>query len=440
MKKSTKIMFVLLLFVAIGTRAAMAELPPDLPYTDHLPTLPAFAAFKSDDSNSADPDQIRPAEKLIDKNPVSHLVAAYARLFGSALSVSRISQNRYWSGLMDSGNSAVAATTGIIGDTVDDLARTIDVARAHEKGFVYNPAILQCTGALPVTGAQYLGGLAAVTQLKHTWLQLNQRTYGMPYTLNKTFFGGDAVITSPDGFQWESLQDVACVPVLQPETETQFDFEKKFSCIIDKASTAQLGTQTRQLILSYSAFKENCLGAVRFVTECAGGKISQTPNLDVGGRLSPTQEAKFRYKDAAIMSAYDEIFRAFEALDQALAQAQKADSRLTAQQFIQGQAPLLAQVEKSLKQASQLIEKNYPQAVTGDFVYRGGVHIQEHWLRYVVDIWPNELKDLKDFDRFSDFLFWIVQKASTDFPAVAETTVEGACQQLRSECDAGGEQ
>lgn len=442
-KKSIKTVIVSLAVSTLIQSALAAQVPADHSYSEHIPSLHAFSQAMKDENTNKDEDEKKTnepqepyaPEKTIDKNPITGIPVAFGRVLVAFFDLSRIGRKEYWKKLNQTFNAAVAHTVGVVGDTAEDIEHSIAVHKAHRAGFVANPSILQCTSALPLKGFKILGGISAATQLKHTWLQVDGQSYGMPYTLNHTYFGGDAVITSPDGFQNPALQSVACEPVMQPNTEDSIKFENRFKCIAEKASTKWIGERTRELVLDYNALDENCMAAVRFVTECSGGRISQIPNLAVGDQFGPSNPAKFRYKDEAIIAQYDEINTLIVDLDESLAQDKAANPELTIEQFIKAHSRKLKAFHNLLLKTADFVDSNYPDRIMKDFRYTNGT-IRQHWLRYVVSIWDNQLSHAKKFASIGGPLVLILQNEAQDYPSVYATTIQDACETLRSECDA----
>src|SRR5690606_18501661 len=54
--------------------------------------------------------------------------------------------------------------------------------------------LLICQADLPLLDKS----LREITNMKHVWLDLNGKTYGMTSTLERTFWGGPAIIETPD--------------------------------------------------------------------------------------------------------------------------------------------------------------------------------------------------------------------------------------------------
>lgn len=184
----------------------------------------------------------------------------------------------------------VGAPGGIANGISNFLART----EFDEKdGFKKSKYVYQCSAPLPATSDKF--PLNDLTQMYHTWLEVGADSYGMPFTQDETYFGGNAVISSPDPFLPLTNASKTCEPIHQPVSEDDYKYAEKFKCVAEKFSVKNNilddvlfqgnSSVVKTIYFQYNALTNNCLSAVKFVTECAGGRISQNPNLGVGADI-----------------------------------------------------------------------------------------------------------------------------------------------------------
>lgn len=139
--------------------------------------------------------------------------------------------------------------------------------------------IEQCESDLPVKipGARQI--------LKHTWLRYGDESWGMPYTDQHTYFGGRAHLYSPDPFLIKGPKHLRCLSIEGLENPKA---SARAACLARKISIPGALTDLVSgwtAHWDYHALKRNCLSLVRFVAECAGGKIPLLPNAGVGGKV-----------------------------------------------------------------------------------------------------------------------------------------------------------
>lgn len=195
---------------------------------------------------------------------------------------------------------------------------------------VYNPAVFepstvayQCTSDLP---SRYTPSGSIINRtFNHTWLQLGPAiSYGMPNTDTRSYFGGRAHIRSPDSFVYMDPKHLECTPI---DVRKGTDFDGKIACIANALSAPQhpllAGGVNRQFILhlDYHALEHNCLSAVRFIAECAGGYAPWSPNVGVGGFVgwdvvySMTRVTNDFYVVANLASQISSLVRAMAPLE-----------------------------------------------------------------------------------------------------------------------------
>jgi hypothetical protein len=225
-------------------------------------------------------------------NPISRIMFNFLSTGYNLIRLDRIFLNRdgsYIDPLSDSFGSAMGHTVGIIGDLQNDFSRAVNRTEAAILGFSPAEGILQCTSFLPlyVTKADTIQGL---TQLKHSWIQIGKESYGMPYGFGGDLFG-PAVIRNPDPHVNHGVRGVICTNVLKPDDEDPILFKEKYNCIARRLSVADSYNGARpELQLSYDLFDNNCVAAARYLTECAGGRLTQSPNFAVGTSINWDEE------------------------------------------------------------------------------------------------------------------------------------------------------
>ncbi|MEK6579730.1 MAG: hypothetical protein AABZ55_10930 [Bdellovibrionota bacterium] len=246
-------------------------------------------------------------EPWYEANPLSRLIASYFAAGYNLLRLDRLNgfDSTYFDEVSYATGTAVGHTLGILGDSVNDLSRLFTTLGSI--GMEEDESILQCTSVLPVPAlSSVIGG---ISQLKHTWLHVGDRNYGMPFTFNNGYFGGPAGIMSPDPLvAWMSPNGIICTPIRFPKGIKPEVRRKNTECIASQLSLGEIpyvpmqweqaretrNKPTRGTILDYNAFLNNCLSAVNYLVSCAGGEISQKPNLGVGGSVPWDKEA-FRF-------------------------------------------------------------------------------------------------------------------------------------------------
>jgi hypothetical protein len=223
-----------------------------------------------------------------DDNPLTRIFRSLFKTAEALVDVGVPKSESYSQNLLQSVNNSVSSLTGIVGESIDDGMLLYNSEELEHHGYVKNTDVLQCSGDLPLRYLDQMGGILGVSQMKHVWIQAGGTTYGMPYTLQHTYFGGDSMIYSPDEFQsiFANIPDVVCTPVYQPTTVTTQSFDSAVQCITQNVSHFSHHEGAVATFLDYSVFEHNCLSASRFIVECAGGEVAQDPNLGIGGHLS----------------------------------------------------------------------------------------------------------------------------------------------------------
>jgi len=177
--------------------------------------------------------------------------------------------------------------------------------------------IEQCTSYLPLNKLPHDNNVGKFTGLRHTWLKIDDRTYGMPFTITGTYFGGPATINTPDPFvAQERVKGVICTPVFKPVTLTDADFMEQVECVARKLSVGPVLRGGEEVfLLDYHVFKNNCLAAVNFMVSCGGGVSTQRPNAGIGEKFDPDLLASLAVKTEArherrIIKKIDEVLLA----------------------------------------------------------------------------------------------------------------------------------
>jgi hypothetical protein len=254
-------------------------------------------------------ENIFDAEPWYLSNPISRNLFHYLETGYNLIRFDRIfvDQNgSYIDPLSDSAGEAFGHTVGILGDVANDFSRAVNRTGAAVQGFSKAEGILQCTSLLPVTG---VSGLDGVIQMKHSWIQIGQESYGMP----SPFVGvmnGPSAISSPDPFvRSQKVRGVVCTAVLKPDEEDPILFKKKYNCIARQLSLSDSETHRPPLQITYDAFDSNCVSAARFLTECAGGRLTQSPNLSIGTSVSWDDEVTEARLDGSKVKEFELLFQ-----------------------------------------------------------------------------------------------------------------------------------
>lgn len=205
-----------------------------------------------------------------------------------------------------------SSVAGALGNSVTRM-----LTRHMGEGLKKSKHIFQCSGALPIGLAPHI--LGPLTQVKHTWIKSFGKTYGMPFTLSKSYFGGDAMIMNPDPFVSKNLiheSSIICDPITYHPRKNEEEHEEKVACIIDKiskdTSNEAQGSNDWVAILDYHALVNNCASAVRFAMDCTSSQISQTPNFNIGSFYDADGDAKIGLPVNALI--YNSIFDTLEEL------------------------------------------------------------------------------------------------------------------------------
>jgi hypothetical protein len=302
--------------VALGLSAQVAHADTQLPNLEHLRILVnAVTGDRFDDPTNTRFARTKP----MDENPFTRLAHDVVKTAEALVDVHVPAGETYGQHLHETANASLSDITGTVGDTVDDGVLLVNSEELKHRGYVKNPEVLQCSGDLPLEGLQDLGGMLGISQMKHIWIQANGTSYGMPYTVDRTYMGGDSLIYSPDEFQniYADVPDVSCTPVYQPKEISREDFTKAFSCIADSVAHFSDKESSTVTFLDYSVFKHNCLSASRFLVECTGGEIAQDPNLGIGGHFGWDFEIKKATISAQNEQAHAQLYNILAQFDAA---------------------------------------------------------------------------------------------------------------------------
>ncbi|MFZ4405155.1 MAG: hypothetical protein ACOYOK_13725 [Pseudobdellovibrionaceae bacterium] len=368
------------------------------------------------------------ASGFLDKNPFTRLGKSYVNLLGSVLEVDTIYKKKYWDQVLKTSNEAIARTVGVIGDSANDIARTVNVTEAEMNGYTPNPNVLQCTSDLPIFPQKevgYVEGLRSVTQVKHTWLQIGSESFGMASTISQDYLGGAAFITKPDSLQRANKQGVVCAPILQKQETSQIQFQKNISCIANRAAFDLERDWLTTITFDYHVFKNNCLSAVRFITECAEGKISQVPNFGIGGEFSWQQVALQYFRTDDLIKEHNKIYQQIDNIDSIFAEALKTNPNIQPEQFL-----LLINKELELLKNTLIQIKNDRTKTKNNTV----------WLKPAIDHFGS-ISLIKKYSDIYAMLIFIVQQSALEYEAYQgkilgqEISLAHLCQDLRSKCN-----
>lgn len=156
-----------------------------------------------------------------------------------------------------------------------------------------------CTIPLPVTGSTVVNKLLLGT--KHVYLKIDGKTYGMPYTAKKTYFGGDAYLQTEDPFRGKYGKGEKCKSVTISDERDQVEFKQKLKCIADKMAIPldptieQLAQRDWYPRFDYHVFGNNCSSMVSYLLTCAGEDVNLHFNFGVGDEVPMSKEAKIVY-------------------------------------------------------------------------------------------------------------------------------------------------
>lgn len=173
-----------------------------------------------------------------------------------------------------------------------------------------------CTIPLPVTKNPNVNKKMLGTT--HVYIKINGQTYGMPYTVKRTYFGGDAYFYKEDPFYEDYGQDETCRKIKVADPDERAEFTRKIQCIANKISVPlnnikELGTRDWFPIFDYHALQNNCASMVSYLLECAGKRRHLHYNYNVGTQVEMSKEAKIIYPDndslinRTVFSNYGEI-------------------------------------------------------------------------------------------------------------------------------------
>jgi hypothetical protein len=204
-----------------------------------------------------------------------------------------------------------AARLNFIGNAANSASIANNLVKYANK-FNHSTRAIQCTSALPIKAQ----ALRSIVQLKHAWLQIDGVSYGMPYTDNRGYFGGESHLFTPDPFIHQSPLDVKCTPILFPKYLDENEFIKKLSCITKKLSATHFyqAKSNQGVSFDYHGLKNNCHAATRMLTKCSEAKILQDPNLNIGGNFEDDQEFKVYQVNQAFNEQAEKVQQEFSNL------------------------------------------------------------------------------------------------------------------------------
>lgn len=172
----------------------------------------------------------------------------------------------------------------------DIFLNSIQTQTAPE-GFQPSSSLYQCRSDLPARIK--VDGNVILEILQHTWIQNGAaESFGMPNTDNATYFGGSSHIRTPDSFIVRGPKHLECSPMWVPADKDQAKLSEKIRCVAKHLSLPQepiFDEPVKQgwvAQFDYHALERNCLLAVRFMAECAGGFASQVVNAGIGGKVN----------------------------------------------------------------------------------------------------------------------------------------------------------
>lgn len=216
-------------------------------------------------------------------------------------------------------SKVIGSIIGAPGKVVNGVSNFIAKNAYHARdGLKKSKYVYQCSAPLPAMQDSF--PLNDATQAYHTWLEVGIDSYGMPSTIFGSYFGGPAVIKRPDPFLYYTDRTKECEPIFIPVELDQTKYAEDFKCIADKLSVKNsvleniLSQEGDDAIVTtyfdYNALTNNCFSAVKFITECAGGRVSQNPNLGVGSNIDDEslQEATFRSYNLDVLREINSLF------------------------------------------------------------------------------------------------------------------------------------
>lgn len=180
-------------------------------------------------------------------------------------------------------------------------------------GFLPTDLVEVCTIPLPVTNHIEINRM--IFNTKHVYLKTLGNTFGTPFTIKGSYFGGDAYLYTEDIFYEQFKgQGEKCFPTHHMSTENADNFQKRLSCIAKKmAINTNFEPIDREWypVFDYHFLKNNCGSMANYLVECAGGKITKKINYSIGDSVKPEKEAKIvelisGYESTAL-SSYGEI-------------------------------------------------------------------------------------------------------------------------------------
>lgn len=166
-------------------------------------------------------------------------------------------------------------------------------AGTADASFINTRSVEVCTIPLPVTSHIRINRLLLNT--KHIYLKVAGKTFGTPFTKEKTYFGGEAHLYTEDPFFKKFKgQGEKCYPTSFHSTDREEDYQKRLSCIASKMSiesSEDLNRRDWYPIFDYHALKNNCGSMANFVVECAKGEFTESINYSVGDRVEDDKAA-----------------------------------------------------------------------------------------------------------------------------------------------------
>lgn len=281
--------------------------------------------------------------------------------------------------------------------------------------------VRQCSAPLPIASDALP---VEVTQMFHTWLEIDKDSYGMPFTDKKSYFGGMAHLFSPDPFERYTKNTKVCDPVYVDINADENKITKKIKCMAEKASLNtninKFKLKDWQTTFDYHVFKNNCLSAINFLSNCGGFILSQSPNLGIGGKINYTdtniQIKRSNLTESEFKNVYSRIA--------SIAQDYQMYSLFCNNQNKESQKQCELEKQSILKRTEDLLLYSITFASMVDF------HAED------IQLFLNDIKKDKTFDRkFESLLSELLYYLSSREVAKRLVPVDFVCEQLKSECD-----
>ncbi len=378
-------------------------------------------------------------------NPVSKIVL---NLFEAGFNLVRLDRlaldqdGSYIQPLSQSVGDAFGHTVGVLPNFANDFSRAINRIEASIQGYVPAEGVLQCTSFLPI--AANLSILQAATQMKHSWIQVDENSYGMPYPFYPHVISGPAEIARPDPFVAAGkVKGVVCTPILQPENEDKIQFRNDYKCIADRLSVAD---SHPGLQIEYNAFDNNCVAAARYLTECAGGRLTQSPNFAIGTSLNWDDPVIEVIVDSEKVALYTPLIEKIYLIKQEyfpyLKKIKNLKSKALNQIFSDSEWGIVK--ERVIAGVNELVDLYY--ARLGTYDYKDAFNLKSFFkgqtkTRNVLNEFEKHIADLKTLGS-ADVALLFLNTALTNLNNVfinltykkAPSTYRAACQRARQDC------